>query len=73
MQPFDAPARDAEVVGQVLDQIGSDEMLLFATDWPHWQFEGEHAIPAGFPAALLRKVTVDNPLATYPRLQETTP
>ncbi len=73
MQPFDAPARDAEVVGQVLDQIGSDEMLLFATDWPHWQFEGEQAIPAGFPAALLRKVTVDNPLATYPRLQETTP
>jgi uncharacterized protein len=72
MQPFDTPS-DPETVGQILDQIGSDELLLFATDYPHWQFEADQAIPRGFPPSLLRKVMVDNPLATYPRLQETVP
>jgi predicted TIM-barrel fold metal-dependent hydrolase len=72
MQPFDTPP-DPEVVEKVLEQIGSEDLLLFATDYPHWQFEGDAAIPAGFPPALLRKVMVDNPLATYPRLKETAP
>jgi hypothetical protein len=45
-------------------------MLLFATDWPHWQFEGDRAIPPGIPPALARRMMVDNPLATYPRLEE---
>jgi len=69
MQPFDAPP-DAGIVEQILDEIGSDEMLLYATDWPHWQFEGEQVVPPGFSPALLRKIMVDNPLATYPRLKE---
>jgi uncharacterized protein len=69
MQPFDAPP-DPAIVGQILDEIGSDDMLLYATDWPHWQFDGDRPVPPGFSPALLRKITVDNPLATYPRLQE---
>ncbi len=72
MQPFDAPP-DPAVIGQILDEIGSDDMLLYATDWPHWQFDGNQLIPPGFSEALLRKITADNPLATYPRLQETAP
>jgi hypothetical protein len=72
MQPFDAPP-DAAIVNQILDEIGSDDMLLFATDWPHWQFEGDQPVPPGFSDALLRKITADNPLSTYPRLQETAP
>ena len=70
IQPFDAP-REASVVADVIEQIGSDEMLLFATDYPHWQFEGNDPLPAGIPPALLRKITHDNPLATYSRLKET--
>ncbi len=69
MQPFDAP--DPSAVADTIEQIGSDEMLLFATDYPHWQFEGTAALPAGIPAGLLRKITIDNPLATYARLKET--
>jgi len=72
IQPFDAPP-DPAVIGQILDEIGSDDMLLYATDWPHWQFDGSQPIPPGFSEALLRKITADNPLATYPRLQETAP
>jgi len=45
--------------------------LLFATDFPHWHFDGDDALPPGMPAALIQKLAVDNPLATYPRLKET--
>ncbi len=48
-------------------------MLLFSTDYPHWQFDGEAVLPDGLPAPLLQKILVDNPLATYPRLRETAP
>ena len=46
-------------------------MLLFASDYPHWQFEGDAVLPAGLSAALLQRIRVDNPLETYPRLKET--
>ena len=28
---------DAAGFARVIDQIGSDELLCFATDYPHWQ------------------------------------
>ena len=70
LQPTDAPP-DPAALAKAIDQIGSDEILLFATDYPHWHFEGTQAFPPGFPAGLMRRVLVDNPLATYPRLKET--
>jgi len=70
IQPIDGPA-DAAVLQRVIEQIGSDEMLLFSTDYPHWQFEGNAALPEGIPHRLLEKIMVDNPLATYTRLKET--
>ena len=68
-QPFDAP--DAAAVERIMEMIGSDEMLLFATDYPHWQFDGDQALPPGISGSLARKMMVDNPLATYSRLKET--
>ena len=41
-------------------------MLLFSSDYPHWHFDGDDALPAGLPAELVRKICVDNPLETYP-------
>jgi predicted TIM-barrel fold metal-dependent hydrolase len=52
-----------------MDQLQSDEMLLFASDFPHWQYDGDAMLPAGLALALRRKILVDNPLATYPRLR----
>ena len=45
-------------------------MLLFATDYPHWQFDGDDCLPAGLSHAMRQRLTFDNPRATYPRLQE---
>jgi predicted TIM-barrel fold metal-dependent hydrolase len=67
MQPFDAPPQAAQLE-RILAQIGSDEMLLFATDYPHWHFDAADALPDGLSPALTRKILVDNALATYPRL-----
>jgi predicted TIM-barrel fold metal-dependent hydrolase len=68
LQPFDAPG--AAEVERVLAHIDCDDVLLFSTDFPHWHFDGRAALPAGLPPSLVRRITVDNPLATYPRLQE---
>ena len=69
LQPGDAPP-DAASMERVLDQIGSDDMLLFSTDWPHWQFDGDDPFPPGFSPERRRRVMIDNPLATYPSLAE---
>ena len=54
-----------------MEQIDSDRMLLFASDYPHWQFEGDAVLPGGLSPALRQRIRVDNPLETYPRLKET--
>ena len=34
----------------------------------HWQFEGNDGLPDGLSSDLVRKIMIDNPLATYGRL-----
>lgn len=72
LQPFDAPPTEQQLE-KFLEQIGSDRMLLFSSDYPHWHYEGDDALPLGLPDDLIRKICIDNPLETYPRLKETTP
>ena len=55
---------------RLMEHMGSDEMILFSTDYPHWQFDGQGAMPDGFDKALAHKIMAENPLRTYPRLQE---
>ena len=70
-QPFDAPG--AAEVARTIEHIGADDMLLFATDFPHHHFEGTEVLPPGLSPDLIHKMAIDNPMATYPRLKETTP
>lgn len=73
LQPVDAPAGEPELLERTLDHLGCDDMLLFSTDYPHWHFEGDDALPKGLSPERVRKLAVDNPLATYPRLREGAP
>jgi predicted TIM-barrel fold metal-dependent hydrolase len=68
IQPFDAPA-DPDLVERAIDHLRSDDILLYASDFPHWQFDGDETVPAGIPNPLRHKIMVENPLATYVRLQ----
>jgi len=69
IQPFDAPA-EPDVIERAIDHLRSDAILLYASDFPHWQFDGDDAMPPGLPESLRRRIMVDNPLATYERLRE---
>ena len=53
---------------RLMEHIGSDEVLLFSTDYPHAQFAETDVFPAAFAASLRDKIGGANPLATYPRL-----
>lgn len=72
IQPCDAPPT-TEAFQRLLDHIQSDEMLLFSTDYPHWQFDGDAALPEGLSRDLTPGIMIDNPRDTYPRLMETAP
>lgn len=67
VQPIDAPD-EREAILRLTDHMKSDELFLFSTDYPHWQFDGDAALPDGLPDALFRKILNENALATYPRL-----
>jgi hypothetical protein len=70
LQPVDAPPAEPEVLARVMDHIGSDDLLLFSTDYPHWQYDDEDVLPAGLGPETIRKMLVDNALDAYPRLSE---
>lgn len=67
LRPFDAPS-DPAIVQRIFEQIDCPDMLVFSTDYPHWQFEGEDALPDALPPDLIRPILIDNPLAAFPRL-----
>jgi len=69
LQPIDAPP-DLQALNRLFDHMQSDELPLFSTDYPHWQFDGDAALPEGMSPALVRKVMIDNPYATYGRLKQ---
>ena len=70
LQPFDVPRDDPQRLARVLEHVGSDRMLLFATDYPHWHFDGEEVLPDGLTEEIVRKLLIDNPLEIYPRLRD---
>jgi uncharacterized protein len=69
LQPVDGPP-EAAAFQKLVRHLGSDDMLLFSTDYPHWQFDGDDPLPAGLSETQIRKLLIDNPLQTYPRLKE---
>ena len=64
-QPMEYP-EDPRHVYQMFEMIGSDEFLMFATDYPHWDFDSpEKALPHTFPKEVRQKILYDNAKAFY--------
>nr|WP_025042342.1 amidohydrolase family protein [Sulfitobacter geojensis] len=66
LQPVDAPPQKEQMV-KLFEHIGCDDLILFSTDYPHWQYD-EDPIPAGMSKEMIRKIKIDNPQTTYARL-----
>jgi hypothetical protein len=67
IQPLDAPP-DPDLLETLVEQLDSEGMLLFSSDYPHWHYDGDDVLPAAFARALAPKILFENALATYPRL-----
>ena len=67
IQPVDEPPHPGQLE-RVLDHIGSDRVLLFSSDYPHWHFEGMNALPEAMSGVLAKKILRENALETYSRL-----
>jgi predicted TIM-barrel fold metal-dependent hydrolase len=65
----DAPP-DPALPNRLFDHMQSNELILFSTDYPHWQFDGDDVLPEGLSAELVRKIMIDSPHATYGRLPQ---
>jgi predicted TIM-barrel fold metal-dependent hydrolase len=64
-QPMEYP-EDPEHLYQMFEMIGSDEFLMFSTDYPHWDFDSPyHVFPRTFPKDLKRKILYDNARSFY--------
>jgi uncharacterized protein len=70
LQPFDGPP-DPGGAARLMEHLGSEDMILFSSDYPHWQFDGTDGWPEHLSPVLQQKFMVENPLRTYPRLEET--
>ena len=50
----------------LIDQLGSDDLLMFSTDYPHWQFDRpEEAVPNGLSPSQRRKILSENARTLY--------
>jgi uncharacterized protein len=65
LQPIDAPDNPEHLL-QIVDAIGSDDVLMFSTDYPHWHFSSsDQALPAGLSDRTRKKILYDNASAFY--------
>ena len=65
VQPVGAPP-DPRYILQTIEQMESDTMLMFATDYPHWHYDhDEEAWPVTLPEPLNANIWSENARAFY--------
>lgn len=64
-QPIEEPA-DPNHLLQAIEHFGADDNILFASDYPHWDFDDPNrAFPARMPKELKRKIFSENGKRLY--------
>jgi predicted TIM-barrel fold metal-dependent hydrolase len=65
LQPFDGPPEPVDLA-RVIEQLGSDELLMFSSDYPHrHSVEELDAVPAGLGDLARRRLLADNARRHY--------
>lgn len=64
-QPIDEPARRSDFP-TMLEHLDMDDRIMFATDYPHWDFDApDRAIPSIVAPDVRRKIMRENALGLY--------
>ena len=64
-QPMEEPANPRHLL-QIVEMIGCDDFLMFATDYPHWDFDSpDRALPPAVPPELRRRILAANAAEFY--------
>lgn len=64
-QPMEEPRQHRHFM-QLLEQLNDGEKLMFATDYPHWDFDSPGlALPANLPHTIRRNIMAENARAFY--------
>lgn len=64
-QPMEEPP-EREYFFQLLEQMDMNDKLMFATDYPHWDFDApDRALPVGTPVELKRAILAENARNLY--------
>jgi predicted TIM-barrel fold metal-dependent hydrolase len=66
-QPLEEPPNPKDL-GRLLDTVRGEDMLLYASDYPHWDFDNPDTTLRHFPDPAQRRIFAETALATYPRL-----
>ena len=61
LQPIDGPGDEQHLL-QIIDQLGSDDLLMWSSDYPHWH---QDELPAGLSEPVRRKILLENARAFY--------
>ncbi|MEP9378516.1 amidohydrolase family protein [Aquabacter sp. CN5-332] len=64
LQPLDEPDELRRLV-ETIDHIQSDQVLLFSSDYPHWQFDEEGPLPMALSPEAERNLLFANAERTY--------
>ena len=60
-----------KVFMQLIEQMGSEDLVCFSTDYPHWDYDSPfESLPPNLDEALLRKIFSENARALYPKLPQ---
>lgn len=63
-QPIEEPDNPEHLL-QLFDMIGAEQILMFATDYPHWDFDSPVQSFPRMPADLKQRIFVDNARELY--------
>jgi hypothetical protein len=65
LQPIDGPSEPGELL-RIIERLPNDELIMFSTDYPHWQYETDaDAIPSGLSSDFRRKILFENARSFY--------
>jgi predicted TIM-barrel fold metal-dependent hydrolase len=63
-QPIEEPDKPDQI-NQIFDMIGTDQTIMFSSDYPHWDFDNPQVVLQPIRRELRQKILCDNAMNLY--------